>query len=202
MRAARSARAHHDIPCIIITVSALARRERGWERRGWEWEEEGFLIYSWLEYKMASHVRRIFASRAGRSRVPGTREKWISCPLRKEEKNQFAGVAERHDTPRRDRSVRMAGWRLRYFSLSSNRHSIFSSAAYSRITPCVELIMKFLKAIEIWFWRFENDPAEWIRKLKKNSEIYLSWYKFLRFNFNYIKSITISVINYLQVVGD
>lgn len=38
-----------------------------------------------------------------------SREMDLLSPRRREEKNQFAGAAERHDTPRRDRGVRMAG---------------------------------------------------------------------------------------------
>jgi len=107
----RTARARRDIPCIIIAVSAFAggekeeeeNRDGSGKRRdflsipdwntGWRVTSEGFL----------RHVPAVLLCPAL------ARDGSALSPRRREEKNQFAGAAERHDTPRRDRGVRMAG---------------------------------------------------------------------------------------------
>lgn len=128
---ARFARAHYDIPCIIITALALGK---------------GLLIYSWLEYRMASerHVRRIFASRAPLSPVR-TRERRFSSFRRGEEsirgRSRAAWYAETR--PRRAYGRTKKVFLPSFFSIDS----IFPDAPRIRLANhkiiCVELIMKF-----------------------------------------------------------
>lgn len=103
MRAARDAyslaRSHtRDIPCIIITASALG-------------EGTSYLFLTGIQDGERASRPEDFCVTASLVPAPGARMRG------REEWNQFAGATERHDTPRRGRGVRMAGCRAEGIAL-------------------------------------------------------------------------------------
>lgn len=139
MRVARGARAHRDIPCIIITVSALAggedeQEEEGRRRRRRMGVGRGGISYLFLTGIQDGESRPKDFCVTCRP-LPCTRhprERWISSLFsakrrRINSRGQPSGMIRRDETA----ACVWQGEGLRYFSPSSDRHSIFLSAPYS-----------------------------------------------------------------------
>lgn len=142
----RAARAHRDIPCIIIIVSALAGGEEEEEEEedgdgkrrdflsipdwntGWRVTSEGF-----LRHVPAAPVCPALAG--------------DESPLLSEERRRINSRGQPSGMIRRDETPWRAYGRVKGCGISPPLPigTPFSRAFASRITPCVELIMKFLE---------------------------------------------------------